>query len=395
MISRKRNSQSGMTLIEVLMSLAILSLLALPIASYFTIAAGTRADSQSVAKATIYAENLLNDIKEQIDTDVKGQRDEESRPDFDASGSVKPRTGIRDYVMKTKNIDQTDASSTFKYELKDYLNKDETKFNTEYETDKYAYQAVVWRLDEETLDYISSLTPGSDKMLEWSPDSIKRGLQVFNNSNYDFVTETVINEQIKFNLPAALLDDSFIPKDKYLSGQVERGGDKNYAVVIPINQDGTLDVSNIVDHDLILTRKELKRTNSDSVSASDTRKYYKLEFGGSGRRTILIDATKVSTMGSSSIGNNGLTLEIQNNVSDQLVVQVRKSLDKKVDDLDKFLRFSPVTDNNTVIERPKDIEVEDAYLIALIVRDLNPSNGKKGKVIKKMIEVYSYDHAKM
>lgn len=398
MISKKRNSQSGMTLIEVLTSLAILSLVVLPIASYFTIAAGARADSQSVAKATIYAENLLTDIKEQIEEDVKVQRAEENNPRFSGTYSLVARTasdGLRDYVKKGTSIQDSDVIPEFKYTVFDYFDKAETAFNAEYETDKYAYEAVIWRLDQETINYIKSAA--DPYLLNWGQESIKRGLRLYNNNKYQL--DGIDPDAAKIKLPALLLEDSFITKDQYFEGEVKRGGTPNYYGVVTIDTDGKASFEPFSSYASLA-----EYDPNNPIDNAANRNHYKLKVSGTGKRTILVDATKVHK----NIQPNTTKIEIENNSAAQLVIQVRKSTGEDLgdaslynalsttDEIDKRIRLVPAKgSNNIVFERPKDIQVEDVYLIAVIVRDLSPSNGKKGKIVKKMVEVYSYDYPNM
>lgn len=386
MRSKKRSSQSGITMMEVVMSIAIISIFILPIASYFTMAAGARVDSQSVTKATIYAENLINDIKKQIAEDVEKQRAEENNPDF-STGSLTPNPDVRDYVKP----DQTPDAS-YRYTLVDYLELEGekiNKFNTEYETQKFAYEAVVWRLDKRTLDLISGDELVFDNTL------VSRGVMLYNNLDYDLdYTKATYPSNLKMKLPQDLINakDKIIPKEKYLSGeiQLDDDGNKNYAAVIKINYDSTgkpeidedddiIDNSGIIDLQLFADK--------------DNKKYYKVKVSGSGKRTILIDATWIHT----GLPEDILTMEIideNSNPEEPLIVQVRKNFDTSTLELDRRLNLIASSANNTVIERPRDIEVEDTYLIAVLVRDLSPVNGNKGKIIKKMLEIYSYDYPK-
>ena len=49
------------------------------------------------------------------------------------------------------------------------------------------------------------------------------------------------------------------------------------------------------------------------------------------------------------------------------------------------------TDGKSSIERINEVEPYDNYVVAMIVRELTPVIGEEGKVIKKMLDVYSYD----
>lgn len=393
MTSKKRNSQRGMTLMEVLTASVILSLLVLPIASYFTMAAGARADSQAVTKATIYAENLLGDIKEQIEEDVEVQRAEENNPRFNSSNDIVERTeddGLRDYVRKDINIEQSHLRPEFQFKLNEYLYKTEAKFNAEYETERYAYEAAVWRIDQKTIEHINI-----NGKLNWAEDSIDRAILLYNNDEYDLTG--IDADAAKMTLPPALLKDSFITKDQYFEGKVERDSRPNYSAIITVDEEGIPTPTSI---ESIIDLSQVKRHPVREVRG---QRVYKLKVGGTGKRTILIDATKVHD----GLPRDALTIEIENDGSGQLVVQVRKSIDEvpeggsfktgltKTEALDVRLRLLPTKNQDIVIERPKDIEVEDVYLIALIVRDLSPANGKPGKIVKKMIEVYSYDYPNM
>lgn len=403
MISKRGNSQSGMTLVEVITSLALLSLLVLPISSYFVKSAEVKADSQSVAKATVYAENLLTDIKEQIAKDVSVQREKENKPDV-LNPSWTETSGVRAYVRKDKNIDQTDPTITdtsdpeqsFKLPLNIFFNKMTTdereRFESEYETIKYSYEVVVWRLDEETISYIK--TPGLGNTFGWNEEALKRGLQLYSHSGYKLDSADLTSVEAQIKLPDDLIKNNFISKDQYFSGKVIReDGKKNYSDILTITQEGLINHTKIED---IVSYTQINDSG---------RKYYKVTVAGGGRRTILIDATRVNT----SMPDGGITMEIQNTPIDdaddgQVVIQVRKKIGMSTGTLDAKLTLVPVGSKPVVIERPKDIEVEDAYLIALIVRDLNPANGvidettsngqrvNRGKIVKKMIEIYSYDH---
>ena len=49
-------------------------------------------------------------------------------------------------------------------------------------------------------------------------------------------------------------------------------------------------------------------------------------------------------------------------------------------------------DGKSIITQINDTKPYENYLIAVVVRDKNPVQGLAGKVVKKMINIYSYDN---
>lgn len=379
------DNQRGVTLIEVLVCIIVIAMIIGPLTFSFTTAVTTKAEARNIMEATNYAETLMKAVKSRLSEDMAIKQKKESHLALSPEEQSRYDRYISTYMPEnglfTAPMDQT---------IWDYLELPTMAENEQnYDTQDFAYQVVMWPLSQ-------LITAGGggpvgsplDYQLTVEESSINNSgiIKLRSEDTYTFNPEfyNLITEPITFS---AHIDGEFAAA---FSGQSD-GTRLDNKVTLPGGGAGSAYVR--VD----LSDPTLQ-SNADyivHVEGSD-----ELTYG----IVVPISDTNISVVNLDITGilrdvnlSDQYTFKIINQTGHNLTVRVIRSYEATDDVAAINNRFHWVGidegTGKTNFEFADYQKAEENYLVALFVREKNPSLGKKGKIVKKMVDVFSYDIA--
>lgn len=378
----KPNHQAGFTLIEVLVCIIIIVGIITPISYSFMTSTSMQKEAQQLDRATAYAEQLLSEINQKITFDIqKHQLNQLPLPD---------------YLMKTDTLVNLN-------ELREESDKTlvDADLKKKYRTDEYSYEVAIWRFDAAP---ISDTTPE----LIMNSTSLKKAYKFYTHPSYQLDKASSTNK--------SNIDDAYLP----ISFKVTSMQQNQFKDIIRKQVEG-MDARDIHWKHLVASYKDNDTSKEILIKdAADTRigstsigKQIEVFDEGTGRIKqvgTLIDLDDspteeddlgVITLDLSDVREsdyNRCIIKFINKCKYPQVIRVKlKTVDRTVPvKLPNILLEEEEGTGNalqTSIQYVDTREAAENYLVAIIVRELEPKLGKKGKIIKKMFDVYSYDVA--
>ena len=413
MLKMNKRNEQGFTFVEILTCLAIVALIVGPICFSFLSSLKTRVTAESINEATAYAERMLEDIKVQITDDIilrqkiVGNRVATSS----YSGNLSIDTnGVCDYLIDLPSSASVRSGTQMTNFFK---GADSNILNSRYDTDTYAYEVALWRMND-----IPFASASTTKTFTLDENAIGKAVKLFTDSSADYqfkaskytgltnpITFKITDEMIKAFEDQALayvpsqestesakkvMDKNTItlntnintvaPATANIKNWRESTGVGNKA--IEINQIKTIKNASNVTVGYIF---EISNgTDSGSFTATNSRSIIELDIRALLRDTNLVELTTYDT----------LTFKFVNNtVFDQFIVVKQNAIGTETTDINT--KFNIVAEDKSTgksgIVRIDDIDAYENYLITVIVREKNPVLGESGKIVKKLIDIFSYD----
>lgn len=344
----KMQGQQGMTYAEVIICMLIAAMMIGPICISFVSSTRIRANAEVISEATLNAEALLGEIKEKITKDI---------------------------------IDGTAESyGTSTKKLSDFLGSLDT---ARYKTSDYIYEIAIWKVDD-ALE--------SDGSMNLSKVKFNKALKLHSGEALDgrnIFANNMLGDDIAFKADVANIK-TYLAYNRELEGATLKAI-KNGTY---IDLQGPTYKGNSDKFGKITLQKKL----------DDKTYIFKIDGAtDTGMGIINIDLRGVPQNCSLEPTASGCTCTayfykfINKTANPQIIRVIRARTDKQTDNHfnDKFyVLANSESTGETSIERVKDMGNYYNYIIAVVVRDQNPSIGEKGKIVKKMVDVYSYDAKK-
>lgn len=394
---------AGFTYVEVLVCMLIIASVIGPICMSFVASNKVRGTAQTLTESTVYTEALLERIKQQLTQDIKlkKQKDNHEILEYPVGGEARRSIEI---CLEEVYIDTTPLEkgllSDFLWE-QDFKALDKKVMDKRYGSERYAYEVAIWRT--ENIDR-------SKEALVFNKEALERAAKFYTHPIYCFNDYEVESRKISFEMGEAL-------KTKFWKAQLA-----------PREMDG---LKVIGEHTITLSKEGIenisgKLNDSSGITGiSSGEKIIMEEPKPVKNNKGLIGIIYTSIMGTDYksdemsiinvdirqlLGRNGLetledneklTLTFVNQTQRNQVIRVIEGSQNNEDVKDGSLEHSNKKieivavdkgiHSKTSIQYTKDIGFKDNFIIAIVTRDMKPMIGEAGKVVKQMIDVYSYE----
>ncbi|QDQ01890.1 prepilin-type N-terminal cleavage/methylation domain-containing protein [Lysinibacillus fusiformis] len=153
-----KNNESGITLVEVIASLVIITIILVSFFSFFINTAKTTKTSNNIFDATYYAQKEMEELYNLTQTTVVLKNDNKEQPIIQAiiNNDYEPDENRSGYFNKEGDI-TTDKNNVFNYKLKlDY-----------YDLDKNLTRFTIFVCEKETVCEKSAIKAQIESIYEW------------------------------------------------------------------------------------------------------------------------------------------------------------------------------------------------------------------------------------
>ena len=409
--------EHGFTYVEIIVCLCIATLIVGPLSYSFLTSVQTRVSASHIDEATAYAEGLMIEIKEKMTKDIKEKHQVEKRrinmSSWDEGKKKDIKSGAGKYLLPSTAPELGAIGSRPSAHLRTLLGETvggdgKSELDARYNTEKYSYEVGLWRMDELPLtsNKFTLDTSTLEKATKFYTDT--EAEYQFDASFYDSPTRPITFE-ITAEMLKVFVDSQKIYIPNYVSTQK----------IIDVNtinftsQDDTEKHNSVIRFD----RNEIKvNGNCCGYHYTITEEGTGVSDADKGSYTSIInvdlDALLRDDNGVNLSSYKNYTLKFTNTTRFDQVIRIGHSFKKAIDTTEKDADMQKIYDsfNITVEDKPKAGEeateltigkstisrikkedLFDNYLMAIVVREKTPVQGEKGKIVKKMLDVYSYD----
>lgn len=401
MLKKDRANEQGFTFIEILVCLAIVALIVGPISFSLLASIKTRVSAESLTEVTLTTECLMEDIKAKITADIYNKQEVEGKRKVATNFNLETE-GYKGYLIPYNNRLAGDRDQS--HVLSGFL-PTAIDLQTAYNTNRYAYEVALWKLEDVTL---------VSNQLQLTADQLKKAVKLHTDNAYKLEASDYSGTAypITFATTAEMLK---IFNDSELIYVPNRGTTEQEILdvnKVSIKDDGTLDTWNnstnqvkvevkIIDVDgsnrgYVITCSPNGTIDSTIYPITKSRSIIEVNLtdliGDIGTLKANVAAGAVATEADYTlkfINKTGYnqTIRVKNNFPSTLTAQeiayAKAKYNIVVEDIGTSVKSTIVNiDNKTNY---------DNYLIAIIAREKSPAMGNPGKIVKRMIDVYSYD----
>lgn len=401
MVKTLNKNQKGLTFAEVVICIFIVALVVGPITASFSSSTKDRVSAERINEATVNAEKLTEEIKNELTTDIiEKQRRDGNQVEINAL-STEDKNHYDNIVNKYLNPTNSIIDRAFTETLSDYLRHTEAELNQAYNTDQYAYEVLLWNINDAPID-------ATTKTLTVNTAALSTATKLYTSPSYKFNVGDYTNPNlpVTFNISDEILKAFKDAEERYIVNLLP--ADKNYEVVdinkIDISE--SMAVTKTSKHSKI----ELSDPSTSEITVKGVCKGYRFDISKPTGVTINATPTPLSIIevDLTKLLRNKDTLAITttydeytfkfvNHTDVDQIIRIKRTettaedlsaVDKRYNVIAETI---PTSTAKTTIERINEIEPYDNFIMAVIVRETDPVTGKKGKVVKKMLDIYSYD----
>lgn len=414
-------NERGTTLAEVLICTIIVALVIGPITLSYATSVRNRATAERINTATNNAENLIREIEDQITKDiifwqkVRGNRVDESA----LTTEEKYRKAYAGYYIQGQSINENkttieglsgnleNADTLFEF-LNKSATADKVAFMEKYNTEQYAYEVAIWPMSKILDEIATGHAPGNDYILKMDNSNLANTtgvskLHSSTESKYQFDNTFYGTEPVTFEINENIIE-GFLDEDKnYHMGTADNDFTILNKITIKFTDNSTnlLMDTNITTSSLpgntktVATISEIKGSGGKIVGYEikiDTNGTIVSSTEGEYLSVVELDVTGLLRhyKGSQADYSNYVFKIVNNTGYNQTVRVIENTLTGETPQNFTFITSGSSTERNTV-EYISDITTMENYIVTVIVREINPVLGEKGKIIKKMFDIYSYD----
>ncbi len=381
----KSHSVSGFTYIELLICMLIMTIVIGPICMSIINANKVRITAESLDESTMYTEALLEAIKQQLTQDIDFQKQKESN--LNTVGQVSDK--IKESITLCLEQEYRDVAPLKQMPLTDFFwNKetgtvDEQLMRQLYGSERYAYEVAIWRSGN--IDLSEEITD-----LVFNQPTLKRAAKFYSNPEYCFNTYEDSRQlvlKISQDLRASMERKSW-NQDKEKGYQII---DENTIILTEsglkavggkLNDSSEITSTANKDEVTIAPPQIIKDASGliGLVYTSTSEKNYTPQ----DMNVLYLDIRQLK--GKIHLYHN-LTLKFINQTNMHQIIRVIKH---KEQDKINIIPVNKGEQSGTSIEYIDTLGLTENFIIAIITRDMKPIVGKPGKIVKKMIDIYSY-----
>lgn len=405
MVSDLWKKNGGFTYIEILMCMMILTLM-IPSMSYaFLVTIKINRAAMDIERVTCDTEQLLADIQYQITQDIELQQKVigarypvEGKSEADIKEATE---GVSRYLIDGDLLFK-DGGARKDVQLKRFLTSaQETDLALRYELDRYAYQIALWRISD---------IPWINQTLTWDQNTLEKATKIYSDEAFRMFDldkeggkdgESPVTFQITSDMLKIFKDDTFT----YVPNQVvsEKILDKN---IIRFN---ALGIPEILHHSLEEPAIQIQQCEILEADGTKIGYVFHIYEGTIDQVAFWEDESKYKSIIEIDVRqllreNEDLserttydffTFKLINHTIYDQFIHIRKNV-IETEDLERIAyKFNIILEDEkqgkSLMTQVSDEKTYENYLIAIVVRDKQPIQGQVGKVIKKMLNVYSYD----
>jgi hypothetical protein len=362
---KNQNNHKGMSYIEVAICLFAVSIVILPLSQAFVASVKLKEETKSISQSTFYAETLLEEVKEQLKRDLSG-------------------------VRKIVGADKTQIHPIIDFlELGTTEEEKLVKLKEMYHTDRYTYEVAIWN--------VKDLTPLTDGNINLSSSFLSEAVKFYTDSVYQFPDsdkEKIPKLKIDKLYQGLFQDETFFsnfiptPTDTITKSSVEGVS----TLKLTMREDGTVsyDDSTVQQAGKIELEKLGIIKTSEPVQQIYTYKIKKTDATATGVGIVIVDTRALDA---STLKNTILKFNNEAKLPINLKLLMNKADKAEVEAKIRIIIADEQADQKTTLERITELDQEENYIIAVIVRDKNPRIGHTGKIVKTMMDVYSFENS--
>ena len=330
-------NKQGFTYVEMIICLCIATVIVGPITEVFLTSMKTRVSATYIDEATNLAEELMLEIEEKT-----GQ--------WSSSTNKEKVSNIKDRGKIEK--------------LETILGEEESAIEQRYCTQKYAYEIAIWQMDLVTLSKDDTFTLNSQTLHEAN--------KIYTDTQYQF--KPTDYEDMSQPITFQIMDEM----------QEEKRGDLNR---ITFKEDNSLDQIKASD-----TTSKAKVSLSSLIQEDGEIKgyHFKIENNNLQEKTLYTEEeTGIIELDVRNL-TRGYTFKFTNQTNNNQMIRIKqKSVSSEMQQNFNIIVEEQGLGKSTIVYIGDEKEVQD-YMMVIIVRDKKPIQGKEGKIIKKMLDFYSY-----
>lgn len=406
MINDFGKKNGGFSYIEVLMCLMILTLVIPPMSYAFLVTIKINREAIDIEQVTNNTEQLLEDVKYQMTQDIElQQKILGARYKIEGKSEAeikKAKEGVGQYLVDGTEVFKENGARK-DAELKGFLSGIvEIDLARRYNLDKYAYQIALWRLSD---------ISWTNQTLIWDKGTLEKATKIYSDPAFRAFgldkeggvenRESVITFQITSEMLKIFQDDTF----SYIPNQVvhEKILDKNRI------QFDELGMPEIIH--LLPKQGAIDIQQREILEASGTKTGYVFHIYESikNQAAFLKDASKYRSIIEFDVRHllrknedlserttyDSLTFKFINHTAYDQLIYIRKNVIETENPEVVQHKFNVILEDEnqgkSMMIQTSDVKPYENYLVAIVVRDKQPIQGQVGKVIKQMVDVYSYD----
>lgn len=399
MVKKLNKNAEGFTYAELIICLLIIAIVVGPICASFASANKIRATSQALNNSITHTEALMEAVKAQLTMDIKLKKQKENMqlykyPSTDVENRIK--------LCLEKEYESTDIGKDTLERFLEHIPVSDIK--TLYNTERYAYEIAIWRASN------MDLSAGINT-LEFKGDTLERAAKFYSDSMYEFSEFATSSANIKFEVSDGMKKAFQKEKIAYAPQTGYSVLDQHTLILTPdnlkfakdFNDTSGLKTISLKGNQITINQPVLINGEGDKI---DSLIYTATTSGGTVLNAInIIDVDVRQLLRKKNVAGNGfepcadydgLTLKFINDTDQDQIVRIIRSASEGIDSLetvDKKINVVAIDQKSgkTSIQRVEDVAECESFIIAIVVRDKTPVIGQPGKVVKKMIDVYSYE----
>jgi len=357
-------NESGVTLVEIIVAIAIFSIFIIPIFSMVLTSGNNTANSKRYYDATVMSENLSEEIKKKI-TEKLAKYD----------------------PLHDTTIDDPIGQKGVPVEIDSFLEMTESAFNNIFKANDYYYEVYIKEIDATTDSY--SMGDPTDLYI------LKKGPMTVPVVEGDSFPATPLN-----TVDFTLLSENYVTYFK-----------SEYTYDSTYNYNPTGDPSKIVE-DLTFGyingtwNTAIPKNGTDiTIKYDGTKRKYDIKVGKNPtlNTTDVIRLNIDMTRANDDLKNEEeMLIRVENESKAKVIISTFRSTDQ-YDDKIKILPIQKVVNDgdqsfeeimsnsgNIYVEMNTKFIPRKNYLIKIIVRDARQS--QNGKILKEMIDIYAHDY---
>ncbi|MBE6022424.1 MAG: type II secretion system protein [Cellulosilyticum sp.] len=383
----ERRMEKGFGYIELVVCISLVAIVIGPLSKTFLTSIQTRIKAQRIEEATGYIEQMMVEIKEQMNWDILFKHQEESGKTEEEEWYGLEREVYEAHLKETW-LTEEKTSRTLENLLSDRIWNEplEKRFNME----SYGYEVALWKMDD--LSVISG-----NVVLD-----MQQAVKFYSEKEVEALFGQEPKKQVIDPIYLKMDEETFqfFNSDTQTYDSDYNGKNKKVEVTtVSFNKEGVVDCIQPSSKDSMV-----KVSLSPSSNAHGKIVAYELKIEREPTRVWhgkLEEYVSVITMDCGRLSAiEPLRLKVVNQTDYNQVIQIKQdlrgqeSIGLEEGDMKTGLWQTLIDDQgkgkSTVIYTGTQTSYEN-YIIMIRIKDKRPLQGEEGQIIKQMIDLYSYD----
>ncbi len=381
---KQPHNMEGMTYLEIIVCFFVVALLVLPLSASFLSATRMREEGVTLSQSTFQTERLMEEIKEQL------RKDSLTAYQLKMMG----KTGDYPYYFNPTISDKTTKQTLSVFfggtpQASEYISKT-------YQIERYDYEVAIWPLKEQVgSTTISALSTQEDNC---------KAFRLYTATDATLAFKYVPEEESQLpQLNIASSATLFLITEPYLyttdlgDASLNLSPIKGMATILlkqPLpNPSPIAEVDSVTYQNLIVTQSNL------SVGSSNQGYSFAIQSTATtGTNMVIIDTRLIQNFSNVTTTN----IKIKNESPLPLLVKLVAEEDKTKAEKDRWTdvesTISLIIEDSSIngktsVEKVFSTPTQEGYLISIVVRDKEPKLGQSGKIVKTMMDLFTFEPA--